>query len=68
MEAGVGVIETQRRRSHVAGMWGFCWLHADKRGYAVLKGEEGLRTINGFVMRIPSHYITVVFRRQELKP
>jgi hypothetical protein len=61
------VLQYRARRSHVAGSWGFAWLHATKWGGLVVKGKEGLRTINGFVVRLPRCYLIVTFRRRELK-
>lgn len=62
------VLTLRRRRSHVAGPFGINWLHATERGGAVLKGQTGLRTICGFALRVPTHYVHVHFRRRELKP
>lgn len=60
-------IQVRKRNSRIAGAWGFAWLHADKNGMAVLWDKSSIRTVNGFLVRLPDRYITVVFRRRELK-
>jgi hypothetical protein len=57
----------RERKSHVAGAWGFAWLHANAWGGTVFKGETGVRTVNGFILRTPRGYLTMLFRRRELK-
>jgi hypothetical protein len=61
------VFQMRKRKSHVAGPWGFNWLHANEWGGCVLRGEASVRTINGFLVRMPRRYVTVLFRRRELK-
>lgn len=61
------VFQSRKRRSHVAGPWGFSWLHVNEFGGAVLKGKTGLHTVMGFVVKLPRRYLTVQFRRRELK-
>jgi hypothetical protein len=61
------MFQSRKRRSRVAGTWGFSWLHANEFGGAVLKGKTGLRTVMGFIVKLPHRYVTVQFRRRELK-
>jgi hypothetical protein len=61
------VFQARRRKSRIAGLWGFNWLHANEWGGAVLRGKSGLRTVCGVAIRTPSHVVVFMFRRRELK-
>ena len=62
------VLQHKRRGSHVAGYWGFAWLYAHRNGRTVLKEQTvWWRHVNGFIVRTPKRYVTIVWRYRRLK-